>query len=107
MRQAVKMGTWIVITELSTLILYQEVITRDVTLIERLDFVALCGAGYYVATFFFLKYFVVYGVSSWVITMDGILAPRNPKCTTLVYLYSDMWRSFDVGLYDYCSRFLN
>lgn len=92
------------VTELSTYLLYQEVITRDASLIESLDFVSLCGAGYYVATFFFLKYFLVYGVSSLVMTIDGIQAPKNPKCTTLVYLYSDMWRSFDVGLYDYCSR---
>ena len=36
--------------------------------------------------------------------MDGLETPPPPKCTSLVYLYSDMWRSFDVGLYIYIHR---
>jgi len=45
-----------------------------------------------------------YGFPILVAQIDGVDAPIPPKCVTLVYLYSDMWRSFDVGLYIYIHR---
>ena len=50
------------------------------------------------------RYYLFYGVSSLAAKVDGLDTPPPPKCTSLVYLYSDMWRSFDVGLYNYIHR---
>ena len=50
------------------------------------------------------RYYLFYGVSSLAAQVDGLDTPPPPKCTSLVYLYSDMWRSFDVGLYNYIHR---
>ena len=80
----------------------------------------VCGVGFFIAKFFFLKYlhmyfysvtkliigryYLFYGVSILAAQVDGVDTPPPPKCTSLVYLYSDMWRSFDVGLYNYIHR---
>ena len=50
------------------------------------------------------RYVQFYGFPILVAQIDGVDAPNPPKCIALVYLYSDMWRSFDVGLYIYIHR---
>jgi len=55
---------------------------------------------------FLFRYFVFYGVACLLASIDGTETPEIPKCTSLVYLYSDMWRSFDVGLYNYIHRYV-
>ena len=51
--------------------------------------------------FFHLKYVVMYGISSHVARTDGVEAPGHPACIGRVHLYSDMWRYFDSGLYEF------
>ena len=55
LKQTLKLSAWIVIAEFSTFVLYQEYMTKNISIIEIMDFLPLCGAAYYVATFFFLK----------------------------------------------------
>ena len=62
---------------------------------------ALCGMGYAMGQFFHLKYVVMYGMSSHLARTDGVQAPGHPACIARVHLYSDMWRYFDTGLYEF------
>lgn len=70
-------------------------------LVGRLDIWSAAGLGYTLGQFFMLKYIVLYGVPSSLANLDEIEAPPAPKCVGRIHLYSDMWRDFDRGLYNF------
>jgi hypothetical protein len=51
--------------------------------------------------FFLNKYVVIYGTSSNLCYLDNVKAPSQPKCIARIHLYSDMWKHFDRGLYNF------
>ncbi|KAG7199248.1 hypothetical protein KM043_018115 [Ampulex compressa] len=67
---------------------------------------ALYGFGYCMGQFFLIKYVVIYGFNSNLCMIDGVKAPAQPKCIARVHLYSDMWKSFDRGLYMFLVRYI-
>lgn len=63
---------------------------------------ALGGFGFGMGQFFFIKYTFIYGTVITIARFDKFFEPpKPPKCISRIYLYSDMWRSFDRGLYDF------
>ena len=70
-------------------------------IVSQLPLWALCGMGYAMGQFFQLKYVVMYGMSSHLARLDGVEAPGHPACIGRIHLYSDMWRYFDSGLYEF------
>ena len=62
---------------------------------------------YALGQFFHLKYVVMYGISSHIARIDGVEAPGHPACISRIFLYSDMWRYFDAGLYEFMKLFDN
>ncbi|KAL7632761.1 UNVERIFIED_CONTAM: hypothetical protein RMT77_016885 [Armadillidium vulgare] len=50
-------------------------------------------------SFFILKYFVMYGFTSFLTRAEQYNAPEPPKCFFILYRFSEVWRHFDVGLY--------
>jgi len=70
------------------------------------DLWELAGIGYCSGQFFYLKYLQMYGIHSLIAHLDGMTPPKQPKCITRVYLYSDMFRNFDTGLYNFIKRHL-
>ena len=75
-------------------------------LVEKLDIWAAGGLGYTLAQFFMIKYFVFYGLPSSLAQLDGINAPPPPKCISRIHLYSQMWRDFDRGLYNFMLSYI-
>lgn len=51
--------------------------------------------------FFYNKYLVSYGFGLALASFDGIPTPGLPKCVGRIHLYSDMWKYFDQGLYEF------
>lgn len=51
--------------------------------------------------FFNIKYIISYGIALSLAQFEGMNAPGRPKCVGRIHLYSDMWRYFDQGLYDF------
>lgn len=51
--------------------------------------------------FFYLKYVVIFGVPSLFALIDGMTPPGPPICISRVSKYSQMWRYFDRGLYEF------
>ena len=45
-------------------------------------------------------------VSGHVARTDGVEAPGHPACIGRVHLYSDMWRYFDAGLYEFMRDYI-
>ncbi|VDM96597.1 unnamed protein product [Thelazia callipaeda] len=48
---------------------------------------------------FYMKYLLIFGIPSWFASIDGMKPPAGPVCISRISKYSQMWRSFDRGLY--------
>lgn len=64
------------------------------------------GYGFTMATFFFIKYVVSYGMTISLAKFEGVSVPTVPKCIGGIHLYSDMWKYFDAGLYNFLLRYI-
>jgi len=97
---------WMCITDMSTYFVFQQAFTYHPHIVNSMSMWALCGMGYAMGQFFHLKYVVMYGISSHVARTDGVDAPGHPACIGRVHLYSDMWRYFDTGLYEFMREYI-
>lgn len=43
--------------------------------------------------FFYVKYLVLFGLPSMLATMDKVVPPRLPRCVSIMYSFTGMWRS--------------
>ncbi|PRD33941.1 UNVERIFIED_CONTAM: rasp [Trichonephila clavipes] len=74
--------------------------------VQNYDSFALCGLGYALPKMFFLKYYIIYGVSKCISKLEDIELPPPPKCISCVHLSSELWRHFDRGLYLWILKYL-
>jgi protein-cysteine N-palmitoyltransferase HHAT len=56
--------------------------------------------------FFHLKYICAYGFGIALGKFDGVQMPNRPICIGIVHLYSDMWKHFDEGLYEFLFKYI-
>jgi protein-cysteine N-palmitoyltransferase HHAT len=56
--------------------------------------------------FFHLKYICAYGLGIALGKYDGFRMPSRPICIGIVHLYSDMWKYFDEGLYEFLFKYI-
>ncbi|EDW31134.1 GL20788 [Drosophila persimilis] len=81
---------------------YIHYMARDVRMVAMMDSVFWQhSAGYFMGQFFFLYYVVTYGLGIAFAVHDGIPAPSRPRCIGRIHFYSDMWKYFDEGLYEF------
>ncbi|KAH8239632.1 hypothetical protein KR032_006055 [Drosophila birchii] len=81
---------------------YIHYMSRDVHMVELMDSVFWQhSAGYFMGQFFFLYYVITYGLGITFAEQDGIPAPKRPRCIGRIHFYSDMWKYFDEGLYEF------
>ncbi|XP_063219824.1 protein-cysteine N-palmitoyltransferase Rasp isoform X2 [Bacillus rossius redtenbacheri] len=97
---------WWLFTEVALHFIYSNGFAMHPQIVKHLDSWSFYGMGYCMGQFFMLKYVVVYGLISTVAQIAHIEAPRHPKCIARIYLYSDMWRYFDQGLYTFLKRYI-
>lgn len=57
--------------------------------------------GYFLGLLFFMTYFVKYGLGIAFSRYDGMHPPNKPQCIGHVHYYSNMWKHFDQGLYEF------
>ncbi|XP_056632991.1 protein-cysteine N-palmitoyltransferase Rasp isoform X1 [Diorhabda sublineata] len=70
-------------------------------MIKRFNSWSLYGYGYAMGQFFHLKYVVLYGMSTSFASFEDIKVPCLPRCIGRIHLYSEMWKFFDPGLYNF------
>ncbi|KAI4494412.1 hypothetical protein M0802_008904 [Mischocyttarus mexicanus] len=97
---------WFYFTEFSLHFIYSNVLQYHPQIVDNLNPWALYGLGYCMGQFFLNKYVVIYGINRTLCEADGIEAPLPPKCIGRIHLYSDMWKSFDRGLYKFLIRYI-
>lgn len=64
----------------------------------------LNGLGYLLAAFFCIKYVAIYGFTRTIAAIENHNPPPTPGCVFYVYRNSQMWRTFDVGYYQFIKR---
>ncbi|CRK98783.1 CLUMA_CG012089, isoform A [Clunio marinus] len=96
---------WFFLTELALHFFYVNSIVMNLDL-KFLDSLSLFGVGYLMGQFFNNKYIIHYGVSITFGRLDGIDMPKPPKCICRVHKYSDMWKWFDSGLYEFLLKYI-
>lgn len=96
---------WFFVTELGMHYFYIHSIVINLDL-KLLNSLAFFGVGYLLGQFFNNKYIVHYGVPITFGTLDGIAMPKTPLCICRVHKYSDMWKWFDHGLYEFLFKYI-
>ncbi|XP_012272296.1 protein-cysteine N-palmitoyltransferase Rasp isoform X2 [Orussus abietinus] len=99
-------GFWLYFTEFAMHFIYCNALQYHPQIVENLDAWAFYGYGYCMGQYFLNKYVVVYGICGEISRTDGIDAPATPKCIGRIHLYSDMWKHFDRGLYNFLIKYI-
>nr|CAH0098428.1 unnamed protein product [Daphnia galeata] len=85
---------------------YHSALQYHIGIVRQLDIWSAAGLGYTLGQFFMTKYLVLYGLPSALAKLDHIDSPPPPKCVGRIHLYSQMWRDFDRGLYNFMLHYI-
>ncbi|XP_046651167.1 protein-cysteine N-palmitoyltransferase Rasp-like isoform X2 [Daphnia pulicaria] len=85
---------------------YHSALQYHIGIVRHLDIWSAAGLGYTLGQFFMTKYLVLYGLPSSLAKLDHIDSPPPPKCVGRIHLYSQMWRDFDRGLYNFMLHYI-
>lgn len=100
--ELIRVVFWFCVLEIATHFVYVHYMAADIRAIEILDTkFGLYAVGYFMGQFFFMFYVISYGLGIAFAQYDGLKPPRKPRCIGLVHYYSDMWKYFDEGLYEF------
>lgn len=97
---------WFLFIEVTLNFFYFSSLKFEHVVLQHVDLWTLCGIGFSMGEFFYMKYVFFYGLSRPFVQSDGIDAPNHPKCIARIHLYSDMWRYFDVGLHRFLHKYI-
>ncbi|ALC45065.1 maker780 [Drosophila busckii] len=76
--------------------------TQDVEVVSWMSSPLWCYTiAYFLGKFFNIFYMIIYGMGKAFAEHDGIPAPPNPRCIGRIHFYSNMWKHFDSGLYEF------
>lgn len=98
----IRIAFWVIFCDYALHYIYMNNLLMNLKLIESFNGFQLYGLGYLMGLFFYIKYICFYGIgTTFARNMDGIETPKMPKCIGRIHLYSDMWKNFDQGLYEF------
>ncbi|KAG9268277.1 protein-cysteine N-palmitoyltransferase HHAT [Astyanax mexicanus] len=104
--RALRVCVWWCLAEIMIHLMYMHAIQNNETYLNILSPWALGGLALAAVQFFYVKYLVLFGAASLLVTLDGLEAPPLPRCVSIMYSFQGMWRHFDVGLYRWLVRYL-
>lgn len=82
--------------------MYLYYMARDVKAVQAIETIfGLHAIGYFMGQFFYLYYVITYGLGIAFAKYDGLNPPSAPRCVGRIHFYSDMWKYFDEGLYEF------
>ncbi|KAJ4948316.1 hypothetical protein JOQ06_019852 [Pogonophryne albipinna] len=97
---------WWCLAEYMIHVMYMHSIQSNETYLEILPPWALGGLALALVQFFFVKYLVLFGFPSMLASMDQLVPPKLPRCVSIMYSFTGMWRHFDAGLYRWLIRYI-
>ncbi|GAB1597244.1 protein-cysteine N-palmitoyltransferase HHAT-like protein, partial [Argonauta hians] len=101
-----RIGGWALCFHIILHYFYYDSMSYNLVIVESLSQWTLVGIGYCQGQFFMVKYLIIWGVASSIAKLDQFQPPRGPRCISYVYLYSEMWRDFDRGLYSFMKKYI-
>jgi hypothetical protein len=104
LRGILQIAVFVVIHELAQHFFYVNILSANARVLYAMNPWPFYGLGYLLGQFFNLKYMTTYGFAITFGKFDEIDMPRKPICISRVHLYSDMWKRFDEGLYQFLFR---
>ncbi|XP_055027374.2 protein-cysteine N-palmitoyltransferase HHAT [Misgurnus anguillicaudatus] len=102
----VRLCVWWCLAEIMIQLMYMHAIQGNETYLEVLPPWALGGLALALVQFFYVKYLVLFGSVSLLVKLDGLDPPTLPRCVSIMYSFTGMWRHFDVGLYKWLIRYI-
>ncbi|XP_062375701.1 protein-cysteine N-palmitoyltransferase HHAT isoform X2 [Sardina pilchardus] len=106
LKSAVRVCVWWCVAETLIHCMHMHSIQGNETYLEILPPWALGGLALGLVQFFYVKYLVLFGLPSLLVRMDGVEPPQLPRCVSIMYSFTGMWRHFDVGLYRWLIRYI-
>jgi hypothetical protein len=103
--QLARYGFWFIVIEASLHFFYIHSLTISIDA-ESLDNSTLAGLGFLKGMFFNIKYIIFYGIPIAIGEFESIPMPSAPKCICRIHKFSDMWKSFDNGLYEFLFKYI-
>ena len=97
---------WSAMTMVILHYLYVHAINSNSAVLAKQSRWTLAAIGYLLGQLFMVKYVVLFGLPAQVARLDGFEPPTVPACISYIYCYSDMWKYFDRGLYDFMKRYI-
>lgn len=87
---------------------YSSAITSDHIIVNGYNSIQFAGFIASLCLMFYLKYCCIYGTFKVFANFDGVasIAPPMPQCVAAVHLNSQLWRTFDVGIYRWLRRYI-
>ncbi|XP_016377815.1 protein-cysteine N-palmitoyltransferase HHAT-like isoform X2 [Sinocyclocheilus rhinocerous] len=89
---------WWCLAEFMIHFMYMHAIQSNETYLEMLPPWALGGLALALVQFFYVKYLVLFGVVSLLVRLDGLEPPKLPRCVSIMYSFTGMWRYIYVPL---------
>lgn len=103
-KAVIKSCIWLLVMETSSHFIYYSALINNPRMLNSVPLWSLAGVGYVTGQMFMVKYFILWNSISVVTLLDHVSIPALPCCISRVYLYSDMWKMFDRGLYEFLKR---
>lgn len=97
---------WMVVTEYCLHFFYCNAIQLHHEALPFLDAWTIHGLAYCIGQFFLNKYVVIYGLMGTLAEFDSVSPPPVPRCIAHIAKYSDMWRHFDRGFYNFLRSYI-
>ncbi|XP_041866897.1 protein-cysteine N-palmitoyltransferase HHAT [Melanotaenia boesemani] len=97
---------WWSMAEYMIHIMYMHSIQSNETFLDILPPWALGGLALALVQFFYVKYLVLFGLPCMLATLDELVPPKLPRCVSIMYSFTGMWRHFDEGLYRWLIRYI-
>ncbi|XP_029449147.1 protein-cysteine N-palmitoyltransferase HHAT isoform X2 [Rhinatrema bivittatum] len=102
----VRIFFWWSLAELMIHFMHMHAIYSSYSLLSEVSCWTLGGLALAQVLFFYVKYLVLFGVPALVVRMDGLEPPELPRCVSMMYSFTGMWRTFDVGLHRFLIRYI-
>uniref|UniRef100_A0A8C4R3B1 Hedgehog acyltransferase n=1 Tax=Eptatretus burgeri TaxID=7764 RepID=A0A8C4R3B1_EPTBU len=105
-RRMSRLVCWWLLAETMLHVLHSSAFLHHTQLLQSLSPAVLGGIALAQVSFFYVKYLVLFGLPSLVMCLDGLKPPPLPRCVTLTYSFTAIWRTFDTGLHQWLVRYI-
>ncbi|XP_055841753.1 protein-cysteine N-palmitoyltransferase Rasp [Episyrphus balteatus] len=102
LKRLIKVFFWLFALDFALHFIYIHYMEKDIDAVKLLsDSYGLYAFGYFMGQFFHVFYVITYGLGIAFASFDGLNPPNPPICIGYINFYSDMWKYFDQGLYEF------